>query len=423
MPGGETTRERPSGVPAWIAFDFINSLLVVNGTVHFSAWVSGAEGVDARWYGAAFAISGLVLLLVLPVLGAVIDRNRWGRQALLLASLGMVACAMSITAVGHWNAPGPRAVVALVVFGLMNTLYQASLVAYNWTIVYLHGVRTPDDVRRVSGLGEAAGNAGSVAGAFLGVGLLAALAAAGSREPRVDMFLVLGVLFLGAFWVDFRALARGMDAARAPSVTVRYGRVWTEWLRALRKEKRLRRFFLAFLVFANAVLTVQLYLPIYMQTELGYTPGHSAVVVALGLGAAACGGVLYARFGSRSDTRRMIMAVLLVLAPVLIALAWVRGAAFVAVLMAVGVLYGALWGACRAYVIELTQRSRLGRSLAFFAVFERSASVVGPLLWAAVMTIPAPSALRYPISISAMALLVLAGAGWMWGGGGQARGT
>src|SRR5204862_3109033 len=142
-------------------------------------------------------------------------------------------------------------------------------------------------------------------------------------------------------------------------------RVWIEWLKALRKEHALRRFFIAFLLFANAVLTVQLYLPIYMQTQLGFAASHSAVVVAIGLGAAAGGGVLYAKIGPEGDTRRTIVGLLLCIAPALVALAWTRGWAFLGVLVAIGVLYGALWGACRAYVTDLTHRTKLGRSLAF----------------------------------------------------------
>jgi UMF1 family MFS transporter len=409
-------RGGPSGIPAWLAFDFLNSILVINGSVHFSAWLSGPQGVDPRWYGAAFAISGVVLLVLLPVLGAVIDRNRWGRPALLVSSLAIAACAMGITVIGHLPEHGARAFAALAVFALLNVLYQASLVAYNWTVVYLRGVKTADDVRRVSGLGEAAGNAGSVAGALLGVGVLAVLNAMGSADARIDMFAVLGALFLVLFSIDFVALSRGMDDSRAPSVKLRYGRVWSEWLRTLRKEPLLRRFFVAFLIFANATLTVQLYLPIYMQRELGFGPGRSAVAVALGLGAAACGGVLYARIGPRSDVRRTIVAVLSCMAPALAVLAWVRGDVFIGVLVLIGVLCGGLWGASRAYVIELTHRTRLGRSLAFFAVFERSASVLGPLLWAGVMSLPVAEPLRWSVAFSTMAGMVLVGAAVLWSG-------
>jgi UMF1 family MFS transporter len=297
----------------------------------------------------------------------------------------------------------------------MNTVYQASLVAYNWLLVYVRGVRSEDDVRRTSGYGEAAGMAGSVVGSVLGIGLLAGLTSLGSEQPRIDMFLALGLLFLVAGGVDYLLLRRGLDDARAPVVRLRYRRVWVEWVRVLRDEGSLRRFFLAFLLFANGVLTVQLYLAIYMQDVLGYGAERSGVVFALALVAATVGGVLYAKVGSRHDTRRTILSLLACLGPAMLGLAWTRGdTAFLVVLMTVGVLYGGLWAACRAHIIVLSHRARLGRALAFFTVFERSASVLGPLVWAGVLFLPGSAAARYSLAISAMATMVIAGALLMW---------
>jgi UMF1 family MFS transporter len=411
----EARAEGATGVYPWVAFDFINSIVIINGTVHFSAWLAGTEGVDARWYGFAYVMSGVLLLLGLPLLGSFIDRRRAGRPVLIVTSLLMVACSLAIVAVGRWDDGALRAVLALVVFGLMNTVYQASLVAYNWLLVYLRGVKTENDVRRVSGYGEAAGMAGSVVGSVVGIALIAWLTNVGSKEPRVDMFLALGLLFLVGAAVDFALMRPGIDDSRAPVVRLRYRRVWLEWVKVLRDEGSLRRFFFAFLLFANGVLTVQLYLAIYMQNVLRFGPEASAGVFALALVSATGGGLLYAKLGSRHDTRRAILILLLLLGPAMLGLAWARDAfSFVPVLLLVGLLYGGLWGASRAHLIELSHRARLGRALAFFAVFERSASILGPVLWAAVLTFPGSEGVRYSFAISAMAAMVVGGALVMW---------
>jgi UMF1 family MFS transporter len=397
------------GVAPWLAFDFLNSVLVINGTLHFSTWLR-STGVDERWYGLVFSFSSALLLVGLPILGAFLDRRRHGRRVVMVTCAVMAACAFAVTAIGHWPDGSPRALAALVAFGLMNTAYQASLVGYNWLLVHLKGVRTMEDVRRVSGLGEAAGAAGSVVGALLGIGLLEVLTWWGSSEPRVDLFVPVGALFLVSVVLDLRALGAGMDRTRTPVVRTRYRRVWIEWLHALRRERGLRHFFLAFFFFANAILTVQFFLPIHMQQDLGYGAGGIALAVALALGAGTVGGVLYARLGARHDTRRAILLLLGLVAPGILALGWATtDAAFLSVLTFVGAVGGALWAACRAHLIALTKRTRLGRNLAFFAVFERTASVLGPVVWGAAISLPSFAGRPYALATSAMTGMIVVG--------------
>jgi len=72
-----------------------------------------------------------------------------------------------------------------------------------------------------------------------------------------------------------------------------------------------------------------------------------------------------------------------------------------------GVLYGVIWSVSRAYLIELAPSERLGRAFGSYAVFERCASVVGPLAWGAVMLLPLSLGTRYIFAFSTMSGLVL----------------
>lgn len=60
--------------------------------------------------------------------------------------------------------------------------------------------------------------------------------------------------------------------------------------------------------------------------------------------------------------------------------------------------------------IQAGPRGSLGRSLAFFAVFERSASILGPLVWAGILLLPFPEDVRFSSAMSAMGAMVVCGA-------------
>jgi MFS-type transporter involved in bile tolerance (Atg22 family) len=400
----------PRGTVPWIAFDFLNSLIVVNGAVHFSAWLGGPGGVDPGWYSLVYVISSAVLLSGLPVLGAMIDRERHGRQVLFACFLGMVVLSVAVGLLGHMEEGLVRGLVALGVFGLMNIVYHASIVGYDWLLVHLRGVRSREDLRRTSGYGQGAGMAGSVAGSLLGIGLIAWLPGLGSSEPRLDMFFVLALLFLVSGGIDYVWLRHAVVLPAKATARGRTPRPWRTWIAMLARRPSLRRFFVAFLL-ANGVLTVEFNLAIYMQNVLGYGPVRTGIVFTVALLSATAGGVLYARGGVRHDTRRVLVFSLALMGPLIAALAWVPGAAsFVALLVVIGVLYGILWSSCRAHLIELTPRALLGRSLAFFAIFERSACVLGPLVWTAVFLLPVGLELRFASAITAMGVMVSAGA-------------
>src|SRR5690348_14634846 len=94
-----------SGIPAWVAYDFINSLLIINGSLYFSAWITRDQGVNPFWYGLTFSLSTLVLLLLLPLKGALIDRHGFGRQLLIGTSFFIGLGAVLLFGLGHRSEP------------------------------------------------------------------------------------------------------------------------------------------------------------------------------------------------------------------------------------------------------------------------------------------------------------------------------
>lgn len=397
-----------SGVPAWVAFDFINSLIIINGSLYFSAWITQDQQVNSFWYGFTFSISTLLLLLLLPAKGALLDRFGWGRPLLLVTSILIALSSILLFPLGHRNEWLWRVVGTLVLFGLINLLYQASLVSYNWLLPHLRGVEGAVDIRRVSGWGEAAGSLGSVVGALLGATLLNTFLQ-NSASRRIDLFLYLGLMFFVLFILDYAVLRRGIVEHEIKQDSESFMRLVRSSFNLLRTRSETRRFLFSFLLFADALLTVQLYLPIFMRERLALDDASSSIAFALSLTAAALGATAFSYWGRRKSPKRTIQFCLVAWVLTLAAFSVIEDRRmFLGLMIVAGIEYGVLWSAARAYIIELTPRTHLGRTLGFFAVFERCASIIGPLLWGSVMLLPLNIPGRYLVAFNMMAVLVLA---------------
>lgn len=405
-----------SGVAAWVMYDFINSMLIINGSLYFSVWLTQDQQVSQFWYGVTFATSTLALLFFLPFMGAVIDRQRNGRRWLFWLSVSLASVSISISSLGHRPEAHLRIAGSLVAFGLINFTYQASLVAYNWLIVHLRGVKSVSDVRRVSGLGEGAGSVGSVVGAIVGAAILNVLLR-NPQNTRIDLFCWVAIIFFILFTIDYGLLCQGIGlyGSETNLSNEPYGNLIRASFDAIKKPGRLRQFLIAFMLYADALLTVQLYLPIYMRERLLLTDNLSAIAFAVSLTAAAAGSWLFAWHTRRFKLKNVILVCLLVWSLTLIAFGLVERVRYFFILMVIaGTLFGILWSASRSYLIELSPRDALGRAFGISAVFERSASIVGPLLWGGIMFLPINLYWRYISAFACMALLLLIGAAILW---------
>jgi MFS transporter, UMF1 family len=423
------------GIRAWIAYDFINSILIINGSLYFSAWLTQDQHVSSFWYGLTTVISTVLLLVVLPLKGALLDFYRLGRHFLFGTSIGIGLSAVALTGFGHWPGARERIVWSLVAFGLINFLYQASLVSYNWILGQLEGVETLQDVRRVSGLGEAAGSIGSVIGALIGAGLLHLLRlglegssgdlvwvrqlgsalrwnAANEKLVRIDLFIPLGALFLVLFLIDYWFLRRGIKQQANRGDQGPGGRM--SWFReiygVIRRNERLRHFLMAFFLYGDAILTVQLYIPIFMRERIGLGDTGVSMAFAISLSAGALGAWVFSVTSTGINLKKLIVGFLAGWTCTLVGFGLTSNRVWFFFLMIVaGLLYGGLWSASRAYLIEVSESESLGRAFGFYAIFERCASIVGPLVWGAIMLMPLAAGRRYMFAFVAMSVLVMVG--------------
>ena len=146
---------------AWCFFDWANSafptvIVTFVFSVYFTRAIAENELAGTAQWGYALSISGVLIALLSPVLGAVADRA--GRRKPWLGTF------VAITAAGSallWLArPDPSSVVlALALVIVANTFFEIGQAFYN---AMLPDIAPADGIGRLSGLGWALGYAGGL---------------------------------------------------------------------------------------------------------------------------------------------------------------------------------------------------------------------------------------------------------------------
>ena len=147
---------------SWFSYDWgVTAGHAVIDTFIFSVYVSRsvaatpAEGTAA--WGNALAVSGLIIAVLSPLLGAIADRT--GRRKPWIAGFTLLAIAAMLALYGVTPEPGslPLALAGLVV---MVAARELAMVFYN---AMLPTLAPPDHLGRLSGWGWAAGYLGGLA--------------------------------------------------------------------------------------------------------------------------------------------------------------------------------------------------------------------------------------------------------------------
>ena len=216
---------------SWALYDFANTIFSMNiATLYFSVWIVADLGSTDLLYAVANAAASVLMVVAIPVLGAISDARRkrkpWVVGFTLASCIGCVAIGVlgqrTLPLVGEgvvhpaivpagWHAPIGMLLPVLVAFALANFAYQAAQPFYNAMLPELVPV---EEQGRLSGLGVAVGYVGSIVGVamvvpfFMGAlpmigklsagvtGTLHTIIPFTANGGRVSTFVPTGVLFL-----------------------------------------------------------------------------------------------------------------------------------------------------------------------------------------------------------------------------------
>jgi UMF1 family MFS transporter len=343
----------------------------------------------------ANTIVAIVLAVLSPVLGAVSDYVA-AKKRMLGASMVVGAAAVA----GMFFVQQGDYRMALVLFVISLIGATASTVFYD---ALLPHIASEDEIDRVSSAGYAIG--------YIGGGLLLALNLAWILKPQwfglpagpnlsnADRTLPtrLALLSVAIWWVVFSIplfrrvpeppRTREADEVRGGNVlVVPFVRV-AETFRALRGYKHAFLMLLAFMIYNDGIQTIQ-----KMATTYGKEMGIANSVLITAILVVQFVGVpfsfLFGAIANRIGAKRAIFIGLLVYAGISILGYYMRTAAhFVLLAAMVATVQGGTQALSRSLFASLIPTHKSGEFFGFYSVFEKFASIFGPLLfWVTIAT-------------------------------------
>jgi UMF1 family MFS transporter len=330
----------------------------------------------------AVTVTTLLSALLLPVVGAVVDRTGRKRTALAgFAWLGAAAAsAMALVNGNNW-------VLGVVLMLVASLALGCSLVVYDAILV---DIATPDERDRVSSRGWAIGYAGGGLLLALNLVLVQSHDAFGlSEESAVRLSLLSAGLWWGAFTlVPYLGLRDRPPRDVVPEagrglVGAAFGQLVTT-LRDLRRYPQTLRFLLAYLFFNDGIQTVIYAASIFAAEELGLPSGQLILAILVVQFVAFGGALAFGRLAARVGAQRAILAGL-VLWCLVVAAGYLLPAGRFLPFLALAVLIGIVLGGTQALARSLySQLVPLGREAEYFSLYqaaERGTSWSGTLLF------------------------------------------
>ncbi len=367
----------------WCLYDFANSLAMTSFSFYFVLWLIDDHQKGDLWVSVPVALSTLLLFFTLPALGGRSDRQGKRMPYLIgftwisfmtLFLLGILALKINVFT---WI---PLFLITFLYF-LFQYSFQASLGFYHSLINDLTGPTK----ERISGWGMAANQVGSIVGLIVTYPIAEGLVSFNGISGRSATFLVSSILFLLfclpvlLFLKDSqKTMASKENNPSNPSIKETLSN-----LKNIRQAPGVLPYLIAYYCFADAILTLQLFVAIYLEFVAGFTDGEKTLSGVLALLFAIAGALLSGKIAEIfKSTKRAITFLIALFALLIGALALAQSTwNFMIIMMLTGFAYGALFSLSRAYYSHLVPADRQGEFFGLYVLFERFASFLGPLMW------------------------------------------
>jgi MFS transporter, UMF1 family len=378
---------------AWAIYDLANSafqttIIAAVFPIYYNRVVAAdlPPAAATSRFAWATTIAILIVAIVAPILGAIADFAAMKKK--LLAVFLVIGAAA--TAAMFWIERGDWQ-LALVLFVIGNVGVAGTIVFYESLLPHLV---SPDQLDRVSAAGYAVG--------YLGGGVLLALNLLMIQQPQLFGIPDAGVatrltfVTVAIWWVVFSIPlfrrvpepARRLEADERPDA----GLLRTGWQRLVETFYELRRYrqafimLLAFLLYNDGIQTM-----IRMATTYGSEIGlpQSAMISALlltqfiGVPCAFAFGAIAERVGAKTA----VFAGLAVYCVITVLGYYMTTSThFFALAILVGMVQGGTQAISRSMFASMIPPHKSSEFFAFFSVFERYAGVLGPAIFAWVVS-------------------------------------
>lgn len=403
---------------SWASYDFANTIFSMNvATLYFSVWLVSDLGASNTLYAASSALAALIVVIAIPVLGAVSDARRRRKPWVVGFTVACCIACAAIGVLGQHTLPLAGAEVAnpqpfpvgwhpdiaelkwvLLAFIVANATYQAALPFYN---AMMPELVPGEEQGRLSGFGTAFGYVGSIAGVLLVVpffnhalpligplgsstmAFLHRLIPYTNRGGRVSTFVPTAVLFF-VLSLPLILFCRDHDPAKTPS-RIAWREAFSEVAHTIRDARAYPgtlRFILTSFLYQDAIGTIVGFMTLYAVKAVGFQRGTETTLFVVLTIPAILGSYAAGHLVDRFGARRTLMLTLAFWVLLLIGLILVPSrAAFWGLGLGIGLVFGGVPTAERPVLLSLVPQEEAGRFFSLMLLSARAAAVVGPLIW------------------------------------------
>lgn len=418
---------RSGTVLAWSLYELGATSFAMNLlSLHLPLDIAGRVPRGSEKFSLAFGLSMAVVAVAAPFLGHLADRA--GKRRFLVP---FVLAGVAFTALVAAPGPVPR---VLVLFALANIAFQCAYVFYN---ALLPDVSDETNSGRVSGWGVAAGYLGSLLGMFLvlpfvsgkiragmpsfvssicdALSVAAVSSNANDAWVRQNAYLPTALLWLGAAvpLLFFARLPRPSSPSKKSSSSSPLSDV-LQTIRSLPRTRSLLWFLVSNFLYIDVIHTIQIQMATYSRYAVGLNDTQVQILLLVATAVAILGGLLYGFLCQRVTIRTATLVALGNWALVFALALLVRDPkAFTVVGVLAGIGLGGIKVTGRLGLIALVPKERMTEFFGFFTLAGEAASVLGPFLWAATLTLfpdKSPTGYRAGISVLLVVLVFAIGA-------------
>lgn len=378
---------------AWCLFDWGNSafatvIVTFIFSVYFARGIVGDEVAGSAQWGYALALSGILIALLSPPLGAIADDYGARKKFLIFFSL---LCVIP-TALLWFAVPDPafgNVLMVLTLVVIANVGFEIALVFAN---AMLPHIAPPRMIGRISGW---AWGLGYMGGLFCLVLSLVCLVGLGEMKPLIPLpqgqsehiratgplvalWFSIFLLPLLLFTDDVGRTGLSMGAAARKGVSD-----LIHTLKNIRRYKNLATFLAASMIYRDGLNTLFAVGGLYAAGTLGMT-FEQILIFAIGLNVTAGMGAMgFAWLDDGIGSRRTIMialAGLIVTGIGVIMVADVK--VFIGLALVLGLFLGPVQSASRTLAARLAPPDMINQTYGFYGLTGKCISFLGPLLFA-----------------------------------------
>lgn len=382
----------------WSLYDFANSIVLINFALYFSQWLVIDGGLSDFWYNSIFAMTSILLLFSAPALAAFTDKHGGRKYFLNIATLGTLL-AHSFAVV--FASLGSQYILLITLLILMGQyFYQLSFVFYNPLI---EDISDEKYRARVSGIGQFANSSGQV------FGLLIAIPLSGDRLqplfPSLILFLILAMPMM-LFFKDSRPKKKEINAEVFKEEEKGYINKMISFFSVSVAVPML----VAFFFFNDALITITNNYSIYMERVFAVPDIIKNLLLMAILVMSAIGGLISGWIADKIGARKTLKYILigwLIIIPFIASSNNLISLSISSVMA--GFLLGSVFAVSRSYISEILKKDELAYGFSFYTLFERFATLLGPLTYGGILATLGNQPNDYRMAMGSMVIYVLIG--------------